>query len=99
MRRNKRPLKALIPATNFDILENGQRSLLGAFTGPKTLAETLTRRAGGLPANAHQLVPKHGKTFKFGETGSVWGQQQMYETITTSLSDAVLRLSPGLLET
>lgn len=50
--QDKAAIKGTITAIDFDILENSQRSLLGAFTGARTLAEVLTRRAGGLPANA-----------------------------------------------
>jgi hypothetical protein len=45
---DKATIKGTVTTIDFDILENGQRSLLGDFTGPKTLAEALTKRAGDL---------------------------------------------------
>jgi hypothetical protein len=57
----------------------------------------LQRRWSGGSAVFQQALPSpacinHGRTFKFGETGCVWGQQQTYEIITTSLTNAVLPL-------
>jgi hypothetical protein len=46
--QDKAAIKGTSTTVEFDIVENGQRSVLGAFTGPKGLAEALTRKTCGL---------------------------------------------------
>jgi hypothetical protein len=50
--QEKSSIKGNFAPIEFDIVENGRRNLLGAFTGPKAIAEALVRKTGGLRSNA-----------------------------------------------
>jgi len=69
--QEKSSIKGNFAPIEFDIIENGQRNLLGAFTGPKAIAEALVRKTGRLRSNAQidgfRAVWEDFEVFRNGE--------------------------------
>jgi hypothetical protein len=70
--QEKSSIKGKFAPIEFDIIENGQRNLLGAFTGPKAIAEALVRKTGGLrsttPIDGSRAVWEDFEVFRNGQS-------------------------------
>jgi len=89
--QEKSSIKGNLAPIEFDIIENGQRNLLGAFTGPKAIAEALVRKTGGLRSNApidgFRAVWEEFEVFRNGQSLGTAGDVRNNYYVSTGASN------------
>jgi hypothetical protein len=88
--QEKSSIKGNLAPIEFDIIENGQRNLLGAFTGPRAIAEALVRKTGGLRSNApidgFRAVWEEFEVFRNGQSLGTAGDVRNNYYVSTGAS-------------